>query len=78
MVIVTLEDGTTYNIDSDSDFNARSVVEYKLRQRMDYRKIKNTQEIKGAICDSKSKYYNSGRYDSTDLKCTSGWDYRWN
>lgn len=78
MFIVELEDGTTYNIDTDNRFNAKSVVDYKLRQRLDFRQIKNVIEIKGAICDKNSKYYNSGNaYDGEKLKATSGWDYKW-
>lgn len=78
MCIVILEDGTTYNIDTDSSFNARSIVEYKLKNRLDFRKIKDIQIIKGAILDKNSKYYNSyNAYDSKDLKCTSGWSYKW-
>lgn len=78
MIIVTLEDGTTYNIDTDSCFWAENVVEYKLRQRLDYRQIKSMKEIVGAIGDKNSKYYNSGNpYDGKELKCTKGWSYKW-
>lgn len=78
MYLVILEDGTTYNIDTESSFNARSVVEYKLRDRMDCRRILNVQEIKGAVADKNSSYYNSGsEYDKKELKCTSGWSYKW-
>jgi hypothetical protein len=75
MCIVTLEDGTTYNIDTDSSFNARSVVEYKLKNRMDFRKIAGVQERKGIPV---SGNYNSGSaYDGKDLRCSSGWSYKW-
>jgi len=75
--IVILEDGTTYNIDTHSYFYAENVVSYKLRNRLDFRKIKDIQVIKGAILDKNSKYYNSyDAYDGKDLKCTSGWSYK--
>jgi hypothetical protein len=77
MCIVTLEDGTTYNIDTNSATNAKSVVDYKLRQRLEYRKIKSVNEIKGVIC-IQDKYYNSSNaYDGKELNCVSGWSYRW-
>jgi hypothetical protein len=79
MVIVTLTDGTTYNINTDSEFNAKETVSYKLRQRLDFRQVKSTQLIKGAILDENSKYYNSGSsYDGKELSCSSGWSYKWN
>ncbi|MDF2881529.1 MAG: hypothetical protein K0R54_2086 [Clostridiaceae bacterium] len=79
MYIVILEDGTAYNIDTDSEFNARNVVEYKLKNRMDYRKISSAQDMKGAIADKNSPYYNSDNpYDGKELKCISGWSYKWN
>lgn len=78
MCIVILEDGTTYNIDTDSNFNARNVVEYKLKNRLDFRRIKDIQTIKGTTLDKDNKYYNShNAYDREELKCTSGWDYKW-
>lgn len=78
MTIVTLEDGTVYNVDTDSKFYAENVVEYKLKQRLDFRKIKSMELIKGAVCDKNSKYYNSGNaYDGKDLVCTKGWSYKW-
>lgn len=78
MYIVTLEDNTTYNIDTDSEFNARSFVEYKLLDKLDFRNIQNVQEIKGVIGDKNSKYYNSDNaYDGKELQCSSGWSYRW-
>lgn len=78
MVVVTLIDGTNYNIDTESESSARNVVSYKLRQRLDHRQIKSTQIIKGCILDKNSKYYNSkNEYDGKDLCCTSGWSYKW-
>lgn len=78
MCIVILEDGTTYNIDTDSQFDAKSVVEYKLKQRLDFRRIKSVQVLKGVIGDKNSKYYNSGnQFDGSELYCTSGWSYKW-
>lgn len=77
MIIVILRDGTVYNIDTDNSFEARNVVEYKLKNRLDYRRIKELQEIKGVICDKNSKYYNSNNpYDGKELKCVSGWSYK--
>jgi hypothetical protein len=77
MCIVVLKDGTTYNIDTDNTSKARDVVEYKLRQRLDRRVILLVNYVKGATCD-RGKYYNSSNpYDGEDLKCTSGWSYKW-
>lgn len=79
MYIVTLEDGTIYNVDTDSHFEAESVVKYKLKNKLDCRRIKDLQNIKGVACDKNSKYYNSNNpYDGKDLQCTSGWNYRYN
>jgi hypothetical protein len=78
MCIVILEDGTTYNVDTDSQFNAKSVVEYKLKQRLDFRRIQSVQVLKGVFGDKNSKYYNSGSaYDGIELHCMSGWSYKW-
>lgn len=78
MVIVTLKDGTSYNIDTDSTFNAESIVEYKLRQRLDYRKIKNAQLVSGVIMDINSDGYNSGnQFDGVELNCSDGWSYKY-
>ena len=77
-VIVTLEDGTTYNIDTIDCFKASNIVEYKLRQKSDYRTIKTVELIKGATIDKYGDYYNSSnQFDSKDLKCTSGKAYSW-
>jgi hypothetical protein len=78
MVIVTLKDGTTYNMDTDDEYSARSIVDYKLRQRLDSRQILSSQLIKGVKCDSNSKYTNSCSMDSKELQCSSGWSYKWN
>ena len=59
MCIVTLEDGTTYNIDTKNTSKAETVVYYKLKKRMDFRKIAKIQEVKGAVADTHSRYYNS-------------------
>lgn len=78
MYIVMLEDGTSYNIDTDDYHIAISIVEYKLKQRLDLRKIDNVMEIKGAKCDKESKYYNSGnQFDGKDLVASTGWSYRY-
>ena len=78
MVIVTLEDGTMYCVDSDSKDNARSVVDYKLRDRLDYRKIRETNVFEGTSMDKNSKYYNSSNpYDGIPLQCKTGWSYKW-
>ena len=79
MVIVTLTDKTSYNIDTEDTFNARSVVSYKLRNRLDYRQIESVQLIEGVNVDKNSKYYNSGnQFDRKELHCTNGWSYKWN
>lgn len=75
MYIVTLTDGTTYNVDADTYFEATNIIKSKLRNRNDYRTIKDAQEIKGVKLDKNSEYYN-GR-DTNKLKCTSGWSYKW-
>lgn len=77
MVIVTLNDGTTYNIDTDDEYRAESTVDYKLRQRLDYRKVMSSQIVKGVKCDPNSKYSNSCNWDSKELVCSSGWSYKW-
>lgn len=78
MCIVTLEDGTQYHINTDSKYDAREVVEYKLRQRLDFRQIREVQVIKGALLDRGSKYYNSGdQWDGKELKTPNGWAYKW-
>ena len=79
MVIVTLEDKTSYNIDTEDTFNARSIVSYKLRDRSDCRQIQSFQLIEGVCMDKNSKYYNSGnQFDGEELHCTNGWSYKWN
>lgn len=78
MVLVTLEDGTTYCVDSNSEYNARRVVDYKLRDRLDYRKIEDTDLFDGTTMDKGSRYYNSSDpYDRVPLKCKTGWSYKW-
>ena len=78
MCIVTLEDGTTYNVDTTSEDKARGVVDYKLRQRLDHRKITNAVKIEGTVMVKDSRYYNSGdQFDRKDLHCSYGWDYKW-
>ncbi|MGL5328866.1 MAG: hypothetical protein ACRDD7_06330, partial [Peptostreptococcaceae bacterium] len=62
----------------NSTFTARSVVEYKLKDRLDFRKIRDIQEIKGVVGDKNSKYYNSSNaYDGKELQCVNGWNYKW-
>lgn len=78
MVLVTLKDGTTYCIDSNSKSDAKYVVDYKLRDRLDYRKIKDINLFEGTMMDRNSRYYNSNNcYDGVPLKCKTGWSYRW-
>ena len=78
MVKVTLVDETTYNIDTDSTFTARSVVEYKLRDRHDFRQIQSTELFEGCYIKPGTKFYNSeDAYDGEELKCSSGWAYKW-
>ena len=33
MSLVTLEDGTLYYLDTDSEFNAREIIEYKFKHK---------------------------------------------
>ena len=78
MVIVTLEDGTRYCIDSDNSGTAKRVVDYKLRDRMDYRHIKDTELFEGIKLDKNMKYYNSDNpYDGVPLQSKTGWSYKW-
>lgn len=78
MVIVTLEDGTSYSIDTESESIARMIVEHKLRDRLDYRKITGTSLFCGVKMDPKNSAYNSGYYGNKEpLKCSSGWSYKW-
>lgn len=78
MSIVTLNDGTVYYIDTDERYRAEHVVDYKLRQRLDYRKIDNIKLMEGVLVDKESKYYNSGdAYDMKELRCVKGWSYKW-
>lgn len=78
MYLVTLEDSTVYAIDTESEFNAREVVRYKLKDRLDFRNIESVEFIEGVIMDKSSKNYNSGnQFDGKDLKCIKGWSYRW-
>lgn len=78
MTIVTLEDETTYIIDTNERWKAESAVEHKLRDRMDCRKIKDVSVFEGCAIDRNSKYYNSGQYyDGVPLKCKTGWSYKW-
>jgi len=77
MVIVTLKDGTTYMMDTNSTSEATNTVDYKLRQRLDFRPILTASQI-DATLDRNSKYYNSVMtYDGTELKCKTGWSYKW-
>lgn len=78
MVIIELKDGTKYYVDTDNIEQAIYAVDYKKRQRLDYREITNTTVIKGAILDKNGKYYNSASvYDGVPLKAATGWSYRW-
>ena len=73
--IVTLQDGTTYNVSANDSFLARITIEDGLRDRHDFRKIDSVIEIKGAIFDSNNKYTNV--QGNKNLQCTSGWSYKW-
>lgn len=78
MVIVRLEDDTTYYIDTDSAYVAVGVVDHKLRDRIDFRGIKSADVLKDTIISKDSKYYNSADcYDGVPLKCKTGWSYKW-
>ena len=78
MTIVELEDGTTYYIDTYSEDIAYDVVQYKLRNRHDFRKIKNvTVHSDLQINESSNKYNSSNPYDRVPLKCAYGWSYKW-
>lgn len=78
MVIVRLEDGTTYYIDTNNKYNAREVVKHKLRGRLDYRKIESAELYEELTIDKSSRYYNSGdEFDRVPLKCKTGWSYKW-
>lgn len=78
MVLVTLEDGTTYCIDTNSKCNARNVVDFKLRNRLDYRRINSIDLFEGTKMDKNSRYYNSDyAFDGVPLKCKTGWSYKW-
>ena len=78
MTQVHMKDSSIFNIDTDDTSNARSVVEYKLRNRLDYRCIDKTVVIRGANLDPTSKYYNSGdQFDDVPLKACEGWSYAW-
>lgn len=77
MVIVTLEDSTTYLIDTDSEAAAERAVEYKLRNKSDMREIDNSTIIKGFSLEKDSEYYNSDNpYDGVLLKCKTGESYK--
>ena len=78
MCIVILKEGTQYYIDTNDEFNAREVVEYKLRQRLDFRKIESVVLLKGCCVDKFSKNYNSGdQYDGKDLQASHGWAHKY-
>ena len=74
MCIVTLKDGTTYYINTDSVFTARSVVEYKLRNRGDSRSLDTIEKLEG--CSTRDNSCDA--YDGEALKNRKGWAYKWN
>ena len=76
MVIVNLKDGTTYLVDTDSESNARMDIEHKLRDHLDYRKMVSVIQIDAQL-DKSSKYYNAICRNSNDLKCKTGWKFKW-
>jgi hypothetical protein len=76
MVIVRLEDNTEYMIDTDNESSARYDIEHKLRDHLDFRKIKCTMFIPAKL-DKDNKYYNQLGGSTNDLKCSSGWTFKW-
>ena len=73
--IVSLEDGTTYNVSANDSWLARCTIEDGLRNRLDFRKVANVTEIKGCTFDVNSKYTNV--QGNKELQSTSGWTYKW-
>lgn len=77
MIMVSLGDGTLYQIDSIDPQQAKAVVEYKLRQRSDIRSVQSVKRIFGAVMSPDSKTYNSGdEQDGKPLVCVRGWSYK--
>ena len=61
-------------MDTDKIQHVNNAINYKLRQRLDYRKIDNIKIIEGVLIDKQSEYYNSeNAYDGRDLNCVKGW-----
>jgi len=78
MTIITLMDDTTYFIDTNDSWIARSIVTYKLLDRSDSRKIKHHQVISNIYMDGYDKYYNSSnQFDGIPLQARNGWSYKW-
>lgn len=78
MVIVTLKDGTTYPIDTNSTSKAHMVVEHKLRDRLDFREIISCTIMEFANLSKYSEMYNSDDpYDGKPLVANHGWSYKW-
>lgn len=73
--IVTLEDGTTYNVSANDKFLARMAIKNGLRNRLDFRKISSVTELTGVNFDPNNEYINT--IDNLNLKCTHGWTYKW-
>ena len=77
MVLVTLGDGTLYHIDCENAQVAKEVVEYKLRQRSDIRRVQSAKHVWGVGLNPTLKTYNSGNArDGKPLICVRGWSYR--
>lgn len=78
MVIVVLKDGTQYMMDTEIEYDARTDVESKLRDRIDYREIVDTIHIPAKL-DKTSNLYNPVDFkcDNTPLKASKGWCYKW-
>ena len=77
MVVVTLGDGTLYEIDCEEIDLAKSVVEHKLRLRKDGRQLFSAIHRPLSVLDPQSKTYNSAEAtDDRPLVCVRGWSYR--
>ena len=77
MVIVTLGDGTLYQVDCNNTAVAKGIVEYKLRLRSDVRSVQSVKCLFGVGLNPASKTYNSAdAEDGKPLVCVRGWSYR--
>lgn len=77
MTIIKLNDETTYYVDTNEYYNARRVIDYKMKQRNDFRQIVNCDVRKDANIAKNSRYYNSDNpFDGVDLHCRTGYSYK--